>query len=423
MTKHSDRRILVIEALSGGVLLVEAALDLGIGVVVASADTEDRVMPAHLRDRIDELVTVETNDLPALLAAVRELHDRLPLSAVFPGCDVYVPNAAHLAAELGLAGLDVRTVEQVRDKTRMREAVAAAGLRGPRFTEVASVEELPKAAEHAGFPCVVKPVDQSGSLHVSVVHDLDELTEAYRRLSTDTFVDLGRPMIARALVEEYLDGPEYSVEGYVLDGAVTVVAVTEKLLAPEPYFAEVGHQLPADLPAGDAAAVEEYVGEVARAVGLTVGPFHCELRLTGRGPVLVEIGARMGGDRIAELALLATGVSLPRVWLAALLGLDPREAGAFGEPVAAVAGIHFFTAPGQTRFERATGLDVAAALPGVREVRLDLAPGDPIHPHLDDFRCRLGQAVFTADSPAAATALRAAVDAAVRINPEAEEER
>ncbi|MFJ5233084.1 ATP-grasp domain-containing protein [Kitasatospora sp. NPDC088391] len=423
MTKHSDRRILVIEALSGGVLLVEAALDLGIGVVVASADSEDRVMPAHLRDRIDELVTVETNDLPALLAAVRELHDRLPLSAVFPGCDVYVPNAAHLAAELGLTGLDVRTVEQVRDKTRMREAVAAAGLRGPRFTEVGAVEELPKAAEHAGFPCVVKPVDQSGSLHVSVVHDLEQLTDAYRRLSTDTFVDLGRPMIARALVEEYLDGPEYSVEGYVLDGAVTVVAVTEKLLAPEPYFAEVGHQLPADLSAGDAAAVEEYVGAVARAVGLTVGPFHCELRLTGRGPVLVEIGARMGGDRIAELALLATGVSLPRVWLAALLGLDPREAGAFGEPVAAVAGIHFFTAPGQTRFERATGLDAAAALPGVREVRLDLAPGDPIHPHLDDFRCRLGQAVFTAASPAAATALRGAVDAAVRINPEAEEER
>ncbi|MFE3877216.1 ATP-grasp domain-containing protein [Kitasatospora sp. NPDC059146] len=423
MTKHSDRRILVIEALSGGVLLVEAALDLGIGVVVASADTEDRVMPAHLRDRIDALVTVETNDLPALLAAVRELHERLPLSAVFPGCDVYVPNAAHLAAELGLTGLDVRTVEQVRDKTRMREAVEAAGLRSPRFLEVSSDQHLAKAAELTGFPCVVKPVDQSGSLHVSVVHDLDQLTDAYRRLSTDDFVDLGRPMIERALVEEYLDGPEYSVEGYVLDGTTTVVAVTEKLLAPEPYFAEIGHQLPAALSAEASAAIEEYVQSVVRAVNLSVGPFHCELRLTAQGPALVEIGARMGGDRIAELAQLATGVSLPRVWLAGLLGLDPQETGAFGEPVAAVAGIHFFTAPGETRFDRATGLDTAAALPGVREVRLDLAPGDPIHPHLDDFRCRLGQAVFTADSPAAATALRGAVDAAVRINPQAEDER
>ncbi|MFJ1705427.1 ATP-grasp domain-containing protein [Kitasatospora sp. NPDC088346] len=406
----------MIEALSGGVLLVKAALDLGISVVVASADTADRVMPAELRDRIDELVTVETNDIPALVAAVQDLHDRLPISAVFPGCDVYVPAAAHVAARLGLTGLDVATVERVRDKTRMREAVAAAGLRTPRFTEVSATSQLAAAAEHTGFPCVVKPVDQSGSLHVTVVHDLHELTTAYERLSTDSFVDLGRPLIERALVEEYLDGPEYSVEGYVLDGVTTVVAVTEKFLVPEPHFAEIGHQVPADLEPALEAGIEAYVAEVVEAVGLSVGPFHCELRVTPQGPALVEIGARMGGDRIADLVELARGVSLPRVWLAALLGLTTEATGAFPGPTAAVAGIHFFTAPAEHTFERAAGLDEALALPGVRNVQIDAVPGDPVHP-LVDFRCRLGHAVFTADSHRDAAATRGALGATVRINP------
>ncbi|MFH0240874.1 ATP-grasp domain-containing protein [Streptomyces sp. HK10] len=408
-------RVLVIEAVSGGALLAQEALRQGHSVVIASADTADRTIPEELRDRIEELVTVETNDSAALLSAVRELHARSPVSAVFPGCDVYVPTAARVAAALGLRGLDVTMVDRVRDKTRMREAVAAAGLRCPRFTEVTDVEQLPKAGEHVGFPCVLKPVDQSGSLHVTLVHNPAELAAAYRKLSGDPFIDLGRPMGERALVEEYLAGPEYSVEGYVLDGRTTVVAVTEKILGPEPHFAELGHTVPAPLPTGLEEEIGVYVEDVVRAVGLTVGPFHCEVRITAHGPVLVEIGARMGGDRITDLVKLARGVDLARVWLAALLGEPPEAAGTLA-PAAPVAGVHFFTAPGADRFTGAAGLADVLALSGVRRARIDLAPGDPIHPPTD-FRCRIGWAVFTAESHEAAAELRRRIDETLRINP------
>ncbi|GHF48534.1 phosphoribosylglycinamide synthetase [Streptomyces mashuensis] len=421
-TTEPAGRILVVEAVSGGVLLTDAALELGLRVVVASADRDDRTVPDRLRDRLDALVTVETNDLDALTARVRDLHARLPLSAVFPGCDVYVPAAAHLAAGLGLTGLDVRTVDRVRDKARMREAVAAAGLHGPRFVEVDTAAGLRAAGEHTGFPCVLKPVDQSGSLHVTKVHDQRGLAAAYDRLTGDPLLDLGRPMDGRVLVEEYLAGPEYSVEGHVRRGGRTaVLAVTEKILGPEPHFAELGHVVPAALPDTAAAAVEEYVHAVVAAVGITAGPFHCELRLTAAGPALVEIGARLPGDRIPDLVRLVRGVSMPRLWLAEHLGLDPDAAGARTRPVAPCAGIHFFTAPGGTRCTHVTGLDEARRTPGVREAVLDVRPGDPVHPGLDDFRCRLGHALLTADSPAELAAVRRRVARTVRIHTHAEE--
>jgi biotin carboxylase len=410
-------RILVIEAISGGALLTRTALDLGLKVAIASADTGDRMMPADLRDRVDELIVVETNDHDVLAATVGELHRRTPLDAVFPGCDVYVPAAAHLAAQLGLTGLDVAGVDRVRDKARMRAALAAADVRSVRWLEVGTPEQLAEAAAHVGFPCVVKPVDQSGSLHVTKARDANELAAAYCALSNDELLDLGRPIGTRALVEEYLDGPEFSVEGYVLDGRTTIAAVTEKILGPEPHFAELGHVVPAPLTHDRLRAVEAYVAQVTAATGLSVGPFHCELRLTANGPVLVEIGARMGGDRIAELVELAAGVSLPRIWLAACLGLDPAELAAFPSPVAAYAAIQFFTAPGETEFVAASGLDELSRLVGVREVRLDAVPGDPLYP-LEDFRCRIGHALLTASSRAEMDRLRRLAVETVRINPQ-----
>ena len=82
-------------------------------------------------------------------------------------------------------------------------------------------------------------------------------------------------MAVRPLVEEYVPGPEISAEGYVSNGVVTVVAITAKLLGPEPYFVETGHIVPADLDPRTREAVDSYVTEVCRGLGLTLGAFHC----------------------------------------------------------------------------------------------------------------------------------------------------
>jgi biotin carboxylase len=113
------------------------------------------------------------------------------------------------------------------------------------------------------------------------------------------------------LVEEYLDGPELSVESIVADGVTTVCAITEKALAFAPYFEEVGHVTRGvdSLEALDAQLVA-LAGDAHAALGVTSGATHCEVRLTSDGPRVVEVGARVGGDRIPYLTRRATGVDL-----------------------------------------------------------------------------------------------------------------
>ncbi|MFD9932035.1 ATP-grasp domain-containing protein [Streptomyces massasporeus] len=389
-------------ASSGGATLIGVAAEMGLRVVVASADSGDRRLSDAVRAAADSVLTVETNDQAALEAAVLELHRAEPFEAVLPGSDIYVTATARVAAALDLPGLPVATVDRVRDKSVMRAAVAEAGLRTPRFAQATTDAELRVAAEQVGFPCVLKPVACSGSIHVSRADDLDQLTAAFQRLVTDPEPDMGKLHEHRALVEEYVQGPEFSADGYVLEsGEVTVLALSRTLLGPEPDFVELGHLTPALVDDATLKDVEAYVGDVVRAVGITSGPFHCELRVTADGPVLIEIGARLPGDRIVELLRLVTGVSLPRVAVATALGVGLEAAGAFASPQAESAGIRFFSAAGRSSYRELTGWPELEALPEVTETAVYFAPGETI-PGVEDCRSRLGHALFTADSPQAA---------------------
>ncbi|MER5886125.1 ATP-grasp domain-containing protein [Streptomyces sp. NPDC001941] len=397
-------RVLVIEPTSSGTALVGAARRLGFGTAVASFDADDRELADGVRREAGEVIVVETNDEEALYAAVGAAHRADPFTGVLAGFEFYVPAAARLAARLGLPGLPPETVEAVRDKALMRAAVAAAGLRTPRFAEVSGPDDLAAAAARVGFPCVLKPVGSAGSVHVSRADDAAGLAAAYAALAGDRRPDMGRLLERRALVEEYLDGPELSVEGCVgADGRATVVAVTHKVLGPEPSFVEVGHVVNADLAPQVLGAVEAYVRDVLTALRVTVGAFHCELRLVAGEPVLIELGARLGGDRIPDLVEAATGVRLAELAVAAHTGLDasavpPRA------PRAKYAGIRFLVPPGPGAHRAVEGLDEVAALPGVHEAEVSPAPHAP--PSADqDFRSRVGHVLYTADSYPDALAL------------------
>ncbi|GHE27393.1 phosphoribosylglycinamide synthetase [Streptosporangium violaceochromogenes] len=407
-------RVLVVEPVSSGNALVAAARDLGLEVAVASYDADDRTLTDEVRSLADAVIVVDTNDQEALERAVLATHRETPFSAVLAGCDFHVPATARLAAALGLSGLRPETVEEVRDKALMRARSSEAGLRTPRFAQATSLDELRAAAEHVGFPCVIKPVDSSGSIHVSRADTWEELRAAFDRLLADHSLDLGRTLEHRAIVEEYVAGPEFSADGYVIGGRTTVVALTRKLLGPEPAFVEVGHLTPADEDAEVMLRVEEYVRAVVKAVHLTVGAFHCELRMTPGGPVLIEIAARLPGDRIVDLVHLATGVSLPRAMIAAHLGWSLEDVQAAGVPRAKSAGIRFHLADGHRSYRRLNGWDRLSRLPGVVETRLTIAAGEPI-PEPGDFRSRIGHVIFTADSFQEASDLWHAVGDAVTV--------
>ncbi len=399
--------VVVLEPVSSGVSLLEAARRLGYATIAVSHDGDDRTLSADARSAADEVVRCDTNDVPALTETVQRLAQRYTVKAVLPGFEYYVTAATRINALLKLPGLPLDSADCVRNKHAMRTRLASRAVRVPRFAFVRTRAELLEAARIIGYPAVLKPTEGSGSMHVRRVDDQVQLLDAFQHIQADASTDLGRSFHDRLLLEEYITGPEISVEGYLSTTGVEVVSITQKLLGPEPWFVELGHIVEGEFDAETRRQIIGYVREVTAALDITLGTFHCELRLSRGGPVVIEIGARLAGDRICRLIELAKGIALPDILVRAYTGEAIAALPAAGR---CHAGITFLSAPPELAVFRAfDGLDtLRGAVDGVDEVVVHAHPGDPLLP-LTDFRARLGHVIVTAPSHLELTRRLAAV--------------
>lgn len=352
----------------------------------------------------DRGVTVDRveGDAAAFVKAALAFASDLDVAGVAPGFDYLVPAAAEVAADLGLPGPAPEAAEVLTDKHRTERALAAAGVPAaggfPFSLDELTPAGLQTMVSQVGFPAVLKPVNGSGSLRVRRVDDMAALRSLLAEdLALGPVEDLGRLIGTRLLLEPYLHGPEFSVEGVVDIEGPRVVAVTEKQLGPEPHFVEVGHIVEAGLPPDERAALESVALAAVTALGLTAGAFHLEARLTARGPVVIEVGARLGGDRIHRLVAGVYGFDLPRAMVSCLTHRPVAARGA----ARGVAGVRFLTVPEPARITDPHRLrERLGALPGCVEVSVDFPPASVLRP-ATDFRQRFGHLVLHApDRPA-----------------------
>jgi cysteine synthase A len=332
-----------------------------------------------------QIVDLETNDPAPVTAAVADLARRTPVDAVLTFSDFYVDIVAEVAARLGFRYLSPAAARTCRNKPLTRAALRAAGLPTPGFGRVSSVAESLRLSETFGFPCVVKPPADSSSYGVRVVRDAAELAAQVRALAAEEANVRGQRLDGTVLVESYLEGPEYSVETVTLDGATTIVGVTDKHLSPAPHFVEMGHDFPSASPPETVRALGDTVLRALEAVGFDFGPAHTELRWTARGPVVVEINPRLAGGMIPELVGYATGIDLLDGLIDMLLGRAPRLSPSRNE----VAAIRFLTADRRGRLAGLRGAEQARQLATVREVRLEKRAGSPVQPAENAYH-RLG---------------------------------
>ncbi len=387
------RHVLLVEPIGSGAPLVDACRMLGHRVTALGLDHGDRRLPASVSDRADRLVRVDSNDEAAVHAAVAALGQAEPIAAVVAGNEYYVPLVARLAAGLGLPGLDPERVQAVRDKHAMRARLRAAGVRVPEFACPASMDEVTALSPTLRYPVVLKPRAAAGSFHVTRVAEPAGLIAAYARAQAETHRELDHEIGAAMLVEGYLEPPEYSVEGVVAADGPVVLSITEKLLGPAPAFVEVGHIVEAPVDAQMRTHIEAYIAEVVAALDIRLGVFHAEVRFDGAGrPVLVEIGARLPGDRITDLIVAAGGLSMPELSIRAHLGETLQVA---PRPCPGRAGIAFFLPPRADGWARVEGLGEVRALPGCRADSLACDPARRPG-HVDDYRARVGSVMFRA---------------------------
>lgn len=214
------------------------------------------------------------------------------------------------------------------------------------------------------------------------------------KLFNDDFEDLGKSMTGEVLIEEYLAGRELSVEGYVSNGKINFVSVTDKFLGPEPNFVEIGHIVAANTITDVKKNLLNYASSVISALNISLGPFHCEIRLTEEGPVLIEIAARLPGDNISELIELVTGVSLAKKMVKGYLG-TPIQDHIQSSPIQ-YAGVRFIYADtlAGSFFSHLEGVEMLSKMPGFQRFKALMQSGTHIPP-VTDYRARIAEVIFT----------------------------
>lgn len=353
------RRLFIVGASILQLPAIKKAKEMGLYVGVADYDP-GAIGIAYA----DEYFTVSTIDENGICEAARAfgadgiitLATDMPMRSVALACE-----------RLGLIGVSYDTAVKSTDKGEMIRAFEANGVEHPWFQIVDRPDELSSIAASLTFPCIAKPVDNSGSRGVVLVADRSQLQEAVAYSSRE-----GRS--GSVILEEYMVGPEVSVEVIVVGGVPQVIQVTDKLTTGAPHFVEMGHSQPSQLPEWALSAVHDLAKRAVLAVGIDNGPAHVEIIVTEQGPKVVELGARLGGDCITtHLVPLSTGVDLVGDTIRMCLGElpDPRPVFSRG------SAIRYLAVPGGT-VTRITGLEKAQEIDGVVEVTLLRAVGDRV---------------------------------------------
>ncbi|WP_107105566.1 ATP-grasp domain-containing protein [Streptomyces roseifaciens] len=352
---------------------------------------------------------VDTLDVEAMTALARATAERF--SGVLTYEETRVEATAGLATALGLRTSPPGAVRACRDKYTGREALRRAGVPQAASIAVAGLEEAREAADRIGYPVVVKPRALSASCGVTLAAGPEQLEQAFEeagRIWFDEVAPYERPI----LVEEFLDGPEISVEAVCRDGRVTALFVAHKSLGYAPGFEETGHLVMAGDPLLDDPRLLKVLQDAHTAVGLTDTVTHTELRLTGDGPRVVEINARVGGDRIPYLGGLATGVDIGLIAADLAVGAEPGT-----EPTrSAVAAIRFLY-PDQDLTTASVEVDRDRLPDGTHEVRILAGPGKELRlPPKDPVRSRYAFVIAVAGTEKSCTAALDEAAAAVTVH-------
>ena len=309
-------------------------------------------------------------------------HDAVaPLDAVVAVDDRGTVAAALAAQRLGLRANSPDAAAAARHKLAMRGRLARAEVPQPVHAAVpvdAGPDEIAALVESVGLPCVVKPTTLSGSRGVIRADTVSEAVSVVGRVRA--IAEAARPARsapAPLLVERYVDGDEVAVEGLLTDGRLRVLAVFDKPDAPEgPYFEETIYVTPSRLESVDVEAVHRVTGAACRALGLTQGPVHVELRVRSGRATVLEVAARTIGGLCARTLVFATGATLEQLVLAQALG---RPLGLTTRRDRA-AGVLMLPIPHRGVLEAVEGRPQALAVPGVTGIEVTIPRGRPVTP-------------------------------------------
>ena len=364
----------------------EAAEKLGVRLIFASDRCDQLEDPWW-----DAAIPIRFHELGRSTEAVVSALSASPPQGVLAVGDRPTLLAARIADAFGLPGNPPHASAASRNKLASRDAWRSAGLLTPAYRVVPLEGDAHTFARAARFPVVIKPLALSGSRGVMRADNHEQFVERFERLRVlleSPDVRSERDAVhARALIEAFIPGREFAVEGVLTRGALTPFAIFDK---PDPldgpFFEETIYLTPSRATERDRQAIIDAVAAATRALGLWHGPIHAECRLNDTGVYVLEVAARpIGGLCSKALRFTDDRVSLEEVLLRHAIGED--VSGFVREESA--SGVMMIPIPKRGIFRGIDGVDEARGIDGIEEILVTAKPDVLLLP-LPEGRSYLG---------------------------------
>ena len=341
----------------------------------------DPCADAFCKDDVDAFEIVGGQDYEGTLAVAR----KYDVSAVVTAAtDKPLVMMARVAKELNLPFYSVETAQWSTDKYQMKQRFIAGGVPCAKGRLVKSAQETADFV----YPVIVKPRDNSGSRGVKLCRTQEELQSCIDEALEYSHLD-------SVLVEEFIEGQEYSIESLHYNGKTEVIQFTEKKTTEFPYNVELGHKQPASLTENRRNAIRDVIAKIADALHFEKCPSHTELKINERGIFVIETSPRLGGDFITStLVPLSTGINIEDQLLNIALGepVDTKTGRAEN-----ASGVCFFSLPEGIVTAIDEKIKDVSTWPGIVDFNLKLKVGDKINKITSSLN-RYGQFIVKADN-------------------------
>lgn len=352
------------------------------------------------------LVDYDENAVGFALADVKLVVSTLDQEEVYRQALVYKPDVVITSTSDG----PVRTAAYVNEKlgkrpdlsyenslcatikSNMRDRLKKCGVPIPEYYAVRDFDGFSNVVDRLNGHCIVKPADNAGSRGV-VLLESGESDERKRRVYEYSRANSRNGTV---MVEEYMQGPEVSVEVMVVEGQPHILTITDKYITPPPYFVELAHCEPSRLGAEVQSRIREVAAQAVKAVGIENAPAHVEVKVTEEGPKIVELAARLGGDFItSRLVPLSTGIDMVGASVLLATGEKPDLAPKKKQGAA----IHFIHAEAEQKgmLEKVIVPETLYGAEGVEEIVLYKKPGEIVQ-GTRSSNDRLGHVITVGDT-------------------------
>lgn len=318
---------------------------------------------AHCRTDVDAFEIVGGQDYEGTIAVAVKYSI---FAIVTAATDKPLVMMALVAKALKLPFFTEETARWSTDKYQMKQRFQAGGVPCAQGRLIHNADE----AIDLFFPVICKPRDNSGSRGVKLCCDQKELQECIDEALQYSQLDT-------ILVEEFIEGREFSVESLHYDGISEVIQFTEKKITEFPYNVELGHKQPANLTDDQRNQIREIINKIAVCMRFENCPSHTELKVNNRGIFVIETSPRLGGDYItSSLTPLSTGINIEEQLLHIALGepVDTKTG-----RVEKASGVYFFSLPKGTVTAIDEKINEVSSWPNVHSFHLKLKVGDKVN--------------------------------------------